>query len=61
MLRDLLKTLPAIDGVQVCDSTEAVRSLTVDAEFKGNSVKSNLIFTTTNDNVVTVEFIGGLE
>lgn len=61
MLRDLLKTMPAIDGVQVCDSTEAVRSLTVDAEFKGNSVKSNLIFTTTNDNVVTVEFIGGLE
>jgi len=61
MLRDLLKTIPAIDSVQVCDSAETVSTLSVDAEFKGNTVKSNLVFTTSNEKIVTVEFIGGFE
>lgn len=61
MLRDLLKTIPAIDSVQVCDSTETIRMMNIETEFKGNSVKADMTFTTTNENIVMVEFIGGFE
>jgi hypothetical protein len=60
-LRDLLKTIPAIDSIKVCDSTETIRLLTVETEFKGNSVKADMTFTTTNENIVLVEFVGGFE
>lgn len=61
LLNDLLKTMPAIDSIQVCDSTEAIMQMSVQTEFKGNSVKTDLIFTTTNDKTVNVDFIGYFE
>lgn len=60
-LEDLLKTMPAINAIQVCDSLETIRLMSVDAEFKGNSVKANMTFTTSTDKVVDVEFIGSYE
>ena len=60
-LNDLLATMPAIDSIKVCDSLETIRLMTVDAEFMGNSVKTNMIFTTSMDKEVTVEFIGYFE
>lgn len=60
-LNDLLETMPAIDSIKVCDSLETIRLMTVDAEFMGNSVKTNMIFTTSLDKEVTVEFIGYFE
>lgn len=62
LLKDLLKTIPAIDSIHVCDSAGTIILLSADAEFKGSSVKSNLKFTTSNDSsVVNVEFIGYFE
>lgn len=60
-LRDLLKTMPAIDSVHVCDSMETYSKVVADAEFKGNSVKTNLRFTTSSEREVLVEFIGNFE
>jgi len=60
-LEDLLKTMPAIDSIQVCDSTETVTQIEVQAEFKSGSVQSNLIFTTSNDKTVNVDFTGYFE
>jgi hypothetical protein len=61
LLNDLLKTMPAIDSIQVCDSTEAITNMAVEAEFKGNSVKTKLVFTTNTDKTVNVDFIGCYE
>ena len=60
-LNDLLETLPAIDSIQVCDSLESIRLMTVEAEFMGNSVKAEMTFTTSTDNEVGVQFIGYFE
>lgn len=60
-LRDLLKTMPAIDSIKVCDSLETYTKMVADAEFKGNSVKANLLFTTSSEREVMVEFIGSFE
>lgn len=58
-LNDLLATIPAIDSIQVCDSLETIVQLNADAEFKGNSVKATLLFTTYPDSTkVSVEFVG---
>lgn len=61
VLENLLKTMPAIDSIHVCDSTSTIRLMTVDAEFQSNSVKTLLTFTTTKDSVVDVEFVGYYE
>ena len=61
VLNDLLVTLPSLDSVNVCEPNEAIRMMDVEAEFKGNSVKSLLNITTTNEKPVTVEFIGYFE
>lgn len=61
-LNDLLKTMPAIDSIQVCDNeAEYIRMMKVTTEFMGNSVKANMEFTTTNEHLVNVEFIGSFE
>ena len=60
-LVDLLETLPAIDSIQVCDSLETIRLMTVDAEFMGNSVKAEMTFTTSTEKEVGVQFIGYFE
>lgn len=63
-LEDLLKTIPAIDSIQVCDSLSTIELMTVEAEFMGNSVKANMTFTTLNDTtekMVNVEFVGSYE
>ncbi len=61
-LNDLLKTMPAIDSIQVCENeNEYIRMMHVKAEFMGNSVKTNMEFTTTNERLVNVEFIGSFE
>ena len=60
-LNDLLETMPAIDSIKVCDSLETIRLMTVDAEFMGNSVKADMIFTTSTDKEVGVQFIGYFE
>lgn len=60
-LKDLLEGIPAIDSVQVCEAPEAIRLMSVDAEFMGNSMKANMTFTTTTDNTVDVQFIGYFE
>jgi len=60
-LEDLLETMPAIDSIKVCDSTQTIKSLFVIAEFQGNSVKTNLFFTRSDDNKVTVDFVGYYE
>ena len=61
-LNDLLKTMPAIDSIQVCENeNENIRMMNVRAEFKGNSVKANMEFTTTTEKLVNVEFIGTFE
>ena len=60
-LHDLLEDLPAIDSIKVCDSLETIRLMTVDAEFMGNSVKADMLFTTSNDKEVGVQFIGYFE
>ena len=62
LLKDFLKTVPAIDSIHVCDSAETIILLDAEAEFKSNSVKANLHFTTSNDSAnVEVEFIGIFE
>ena len=62
LLKDFLKTVPAIDSIQVCDSTASIIQMSAEAEFKGNSVKATLHFTTSNDSAkVNVEFIGYFE
>ena len=61
LLNDLLKTIPAIDSIQVCDSLETIDLMVVDAEFMGNSVKANMLFTTSADTTVNVQFIGSFE
>jgi hypothetical protein len=60
-LEDLLETIPAIDSIHVCDSLETIRQMTVDAEFKSNSVKAVMTFTTSTDNLVNVQFVGYYE
>lgn len=60
-LEDLLKTMSAIDSIQVCDSTETITQIDVQAEFKSGSVQSNLTFTTSNDKTVNVDFTGYFE
>lgn len=61
-LNDLLKTMPAIDSIQVCENeTEYIRLMTVKTEFMGNSVKTNMEFTTSSEHLVNVEFIGSFE
>ena len=60
-LKDLLETMPAIDSIQVCEAPEAIRLMEVNAEFLGNSVKTNMTFTTTSENIVDVEFVGYYE
>lgn len=60
-LEDLLETIPAIDSIHVCDSLETIRQMTVDAEFKSNSVKAIMTFTTSNDKLVDVQFVGYYE
>lgn len=60
-LEKLLATMPAIDSIKVCDSLETIRLMSVDAEFMGNSVKTNMLFTTSLDKEVTVQFIGYFE
>jgi len=61
LLRDLLKTMPAIDSIQVCDPAETIVSMVADAEFKGNSMKTDMTFTTSTERIVLVEFIGNFE
>ena len=59
LLNDFLETIPIIDSIHVCDSAETVVQMSVDAEFKSNSVKAILHFITTPDSSnVDVEFIG---
>ena len=60
-LEDLLETMPAIDSIQVCEAPEAIRLMEVNAEFLGNSVKTNMTLTTTTENIVNVEFVGYYE
>ncbi len=61
LLNDLLKTIPAIDSIQVCNPEGYISAMTVSAEFMGNSVKSYLTFTTNTQEEVNVEFIGSFE
>lgn len=61
LLNDLLKTIPAIDSIQVCDPTGYISALSVTSEFMGNSVKSLLVFTTNTEEAVNVEFVGSFE
>jgi len=61
LLKDLLKTMPVIDSIQVCDSTETIILMVADAEFKGSSMKTNMTFTTSEEREVMVEFVGTLE
>ena len=62
LLKDFLKTIPAIDSIQVCDSAATIIQLSAEAEFKSNSVKATLHFVTSNDSSkVDVEFIGYFE
>jgi hypothetical protein len=61
LLRDLLKTMPAIDSIKVCDSTETITRMVADAEFKGNSMKADMTFTTSTEREVVVEFVGNFE
>lgn len=59
LLRDLLETIPAIDSIQVCDSTKTIVKLDAEAEFKGNSVKATFFFTVSPDSSkVEVDFVG---
>lgn len=60
-LNDLLETLPAIDSIHVCDSLETIRLMDVEAEFMGNSVKTEMKFTTSTNREVNVQFIGYFE
>ena len=60
-LEKLLETMPAIDSIQVCEAPETIRLMEVDAEFLGNSVKTNMTITTTTENIVNVEFVGYYE
>ena len=60
-LEELLKTMPAIDSIQVCDSLETIRLMNVDAEFMSNSVKAIMTFTTSTDKLVDVQFVGYYE
>ncbi len=61
LLSDVLKTMPAIDSIQVCDSTESVSKIHIISEFKGSSVRTNLDFTTSGEKTVSVDFVGYLE
>ena len=61
LLNDLLKTIPAIDSIQVCNPEGYISTMTVTAEFMGNSVKSYMTFTTNTQEEVSVEFIGSFE
>lgn len=61
LLNDLLKTIPAIDSIQVCDSAGYISALTVTSEFMGNSVKTLMTFSTNTQEAVGVEFIGTFE
>ena len=58
----LIKTIPALNKLQLCDSTEildqVVKQLDVNAEFKGSSVQSTFTFTFLDENKTNVEFIG---
>ena len=59
LLNDFLETIPAIDSIHVCDSTETILLMSVDAEFKSSSVKAILHFITSPDSSnVDVEFVG---
>lgn len=61
LLNDLVKTIPAIDSIHVCDSAGYISAMTVTAEFMGNSVKTLMTFTTNTQEGVDVEFVGGFE
>lgn len=61
LLKDLLKTMPAVDSIHVCDSLETIVLMVADAEFKGSSMKTNMTFTTSEEREVMVEFVGTLE
>ena len=44
-----LKTMPAIDNIQVCDSTTTIKRLDkMEIEFKGGTVKTDFLFFTAN-------------
>ena len=57
-LINLLKTIPAIDELQICDSTDFIKTMDIKATFHGNSVESFLKFTTSHGDTVTVKFLG---
>lgn len=58
----LIKSIPALYNLKLCDSTEildkVVKQLEVNAEFKGSSVQSTFIFTFLDENTTKVEFFG---
>jgi hypothetical protein len=58
LLNDLIKTMPAIDSIQVCDPEGYISSMMVTSEFMGNSVKTLMTFSTNTQEAVEVEFIG---
>ena len=61
-LEKLLKTMPAIDKLGICDpSIDTITSMDIEASFLGNNVVSTMKFTTTkNNNPVEVIFNGSL-
>lgn len=61
LLNDLLKTIPALDSLQVCNPDETITLMAVETEFKSSSVQTNITLTTTNENTVMVDFTGYLE
>lgn len=58
----LLKTIPALYNIQLCDSTvvldQVTKKIEIDAEFKGNSVQSSFNFTFNNEETKKVTFVG---
>lgn len=59
LLNDFLETIPAIDSIHVCDSSETIVQMSVEAEFKSNSVQTTFSFIISPDSTtVDVEFVG---
>lgn len=61
LLNDLIKTIPAIDSIQVCEPNGYINAMTVTSEFLGNSVKTLMVFSTNTQEAVNVEFVGSFE
>ncbi len=60
-LNDLLKTVPALDSLQICEEGESIMNMTLEAEFQSNSARANMAFITTGNRSVNVEFVGYFE